>query len=67
MNEEQYLRINFEAEDDLPVDDIKTLYSLMDRGISDFYRNQVKIEDLLGKSNKIGNNRKILNKGFNFS
>lgn len=67
MSKEQYLRINFEAEDNLPVDDMKTISLLMDKGVSDFYKNQVKIEDLLGKSNKKGNNRKRSNRGFNFS
>lgn len=67
MNEDQYLRINFEAEENLSVDDVKTLSLLMDQGANDFYKNEIKIENLLGKSNKKGNNRKKSKKGFNFS
>jgi len=58
MNEDQYLRINFEVEESLPVDDVKTLYSLIDQGINDYYKNQTKIEELLRKSNGKRNNRK---------
>ena len=51
MNTEQYLRINFEIKDALPIDDTKVMPVLMDRGASDFYKNEIKIKKLLGKSN----------------
>ena len=67
MNTDQYLRINFEIEDGLPIDDTKTTPILMDKGAYDFYKNEVSIKDLLGKSNEKGNTRKRSKKGFNFN
>lgn len=51
MNKEQYLRINFEIEDGLPIDDTKIMPALMDQGTDDFYKNEINIKKLLGKSN----------------
>lgn len=58
MNPEHYLRINFVLEDNLAIDDIKTVPALMDQGINDFYKNETNIKNLLSWSNKKGNNRK---------
>ena len=67
MNKKQYLRINFEVEDNLSVDDIEAMPLLMDRGEKDFYKYQTEIADLLGVSNRVGNNHKRSKKGFKFT
>lgn len=49
MNLEQYLRINFELGDNLSIDDLEVMHSLIEQASKDFYSNQTKIEKLLGK------------------
>lgn len=58
MDTEQYLRINFNLDSNLAIDDIGIMTPLIEKGSEDFYKNQNKIEELLGKSNQGRNNNK---------
>lgn len=49
MNSGQYLRINFNIENNLSIDDIKIIPLLLQQASQDFYENKEKIEKLLGK------------------
>lgn len=47
MYKEQYLRINFNLDDNLTMDNIKTIDKLTKKGIEDFYKHESKIKKLL--------------------
>lgn len=48
MNKEHYLRINFNLDDNLAIDNIKTIDKLQEKGLEDFYKNRRKIKNILG-------------------
>lgn len=47
MNQEHYLRINFNIDNKLPIDDIKIMDTLIQKGEEDFYNKQFKIKQIL--------------------
>ena len=49
MNHEHYLRINFELDTNLAIDNTKTIDILIEKGVKDFYVNKRKIENILMK------------------
>ncbi|HHX59353.1 MAG TPA: patatin-like phospholipase family protein [Epulopiscium sp.] len=49
MNKDHYVRINFEVDGSLAIDDIKTIDTLIEKGVNDFYNYRIKIKNLLEK------------------
>lgn len=49
MDKDHYLRINFTLDSNLPIDDIKTIDTLIKKGTEDFYQYRTKIREILEK------------------